>query len=84
MIEEGGRTLFLAEFTTHFNLFTAWNVSKYIVLSGLYFPVFGPDKILYFDTFHAVVAMPFLSTYGFLWKKYPPHFIGHPLGLRKY
>ena len=25
---------------------TAWKVSKYGVFSGLYFPVFGPEKIL--------------------------------------
>ena len=32
----------------------AWNVSKYGVFSGPYFPVFGPEKTPYLDTFHAV------------------------------
>ena len=41
--------------------FTAWKVSKYEVISGPYFPVFGlntekygPEKTLHLDTFHAV------------------------------
>ena len=34
--------------------FTAWKVSKYGVISGLYFPVFGPEITPYLDTFHAV------------------------------
>ena len=29
-------------------------VSKDGVISGIYFPVFGPEKTLYLDTFHAV------------------------------
>ena len=29
-------------------------MSKYRVFSGLYFPVFGPEKTPYLDTFHAV------------------------------
>ena len=33
---------------------TAWKVPKYEVFSGPYFPVFGPEKIPYLDTFHAV------------------------------
>ena len=40
---------------------TAWNVSKYGVISGPYFPVFspntgkyGPEIALYLDPFHAV------------------------------
>ena len=40
---------------------SAWNVSKYGVFSGPYFPIFGlnigkygPEKIPYLDTFHAV------------------------------
>ena len=43
--------------------FTAWEVSKYGVCSGPYFPVFGlstgqygPGNTPYLDTFHAVVA----------------------------
>ena len=36
-------------------MFTVWNVSKYRVFSGLYFPAFGPEKTPYLDTFHAVV-----------------------------
>ena len=50
-----GETVFLK--STH----TAWNVAKYGVFSGPYFPVFGlntgnygPEKSLYLDTFHAV------------------------------
>ena len=45
------------------NVFTAGKVSKYGVISGPYFPVFGlntgkqePEITLYLDTFHAVVA----------------------------
>ena len=34
--------------------FTAWKVSKYGVFSGQYFPVFGPEKTPYLETFHAV------------------------------
>ena len=41
--------------------FTAWKVSKYGVISGPYFPVFGlntgrygPEIAPYLDTFHAV------------------------------
>ena len=40
---------------------TAWKVSKYEVISGLYFPVFGlntlkygPEITPYFEIFHAV------------------------------
>ena len=33
---------------------TAWKVSRYGVFSGLYFPVLGPEKTPYLDTFHAV------------------------------
>ena len=39
---------------------TAWNVSKYVVISGLYFPVFspnrgkyGPEITTYLNNFHA-------------------------------
>ena len=39
----------------------AWKVSKYGVISGQHFPLFGlttgkygPERTLYFDTFHAV------------------------------
>ena len=35
--------------------FTAWNVSKYGVFSGPYFPVFGPEDP-YMNTFHAVLG----------------------------
>ena len=33
---------------------TAWKVSKCGVISGPYFPVFGPEITPYLDTFHAV------------------------------
>ena len=33
---------------------TVWKMSKYGVFSGTYFPVFGPEKTPYLDTFHAV------------------------------
>ena len=33
---------------------TAWKVSKYGVISGPYFPVFGPAITPYLDTLHAV------------------------------
>ena len=33
---------------------TVWNVSKYGIFSGPYFPAFGPEKTPYLDTFHAV------------------------------
>ena len=40
-----------------------WKVSKYGVISGKYFPVFGlntrkygPEKSPYFDTFHVVLS----------------------------
>ena len=36
---------------------TAWKVSKCGVFSGPYFPVFGPKKSPYLDTFHAVFHM---------------------------
>ena len=36
--------------------FTVWEVSKYGVFSGPYFPVFGPEKISYLDTFQVVFS----------------------------
>ena len=39
---------------------TAWKVSKYRVSSGTYFPVFGPEKTPYLDSFHAVKYFPIL------------------------
>ena len=43
------------------DLSTAWKVSKYGVFSGSYIPLFspntgkyGPEKVPYLDTFHAV------------------------------
>ena len=33
---------------------TAWKVSKYGIFSGPHFPVFGPEKTPYLDTFQAV------------------------------
>ena len=33
---------------------SVWKASKYGVFSGPYFPVFGPEKNEYLDTFHAV------------------------------
>ena len=45
--------------------YTAWNMSKYGVISGPYFPVFslnrgkyGPETTLYLNTFHAVIRPP--------------------------
>ena len=35
--------------------FTAWKVSKYEVISGPYFRVFGPEITLYLDIFHAMI-----------------------------
>ena len=35
-------------------LTTGWKLSRYGVFSGPYFPVFGPEKTPYLDTFHAV------------------------------
>ena len=46
---------------------TAWKVSKYGVISGPYFPVFGlnteygPEITPYLDTFHAVRPSTFLK-----------------------
>ena len=44
-----------------FKIFTAWKVSQQVVISGLYFPVFGlnmgkygPEVTPYLDTFHAM------------------------------
>ena len=37
--------------------FTVWKMSKYGVFSGPYFPVFGPEKPPYLDTFHAVAVV---------------------------
>ena len=36
---------------------TVWKVSKYGVFSGPYFPVLGPEKTAYLDTFLAVVII---------------------------
>ena len=48
--------------------YTAWKVSKYGVISGLHFPVFGlntgkygPEITLYLDNFHAVWVFLFSS-----------------------
>ena len=38
--------------------FTARKVSKYGVISGSYFPAFGPEITPYLDTFHAVGDLP--------------------------
>ena len=49
------------------NASTAWKVSKYGVISGPYFPVFGlnteygPEITPYLDTFHAVRPSTFLK-----------------------
>ena len=39
-------------------------MSKYGVFSGPYFPVFGPEKTLYLDTFHAVLNYFDFASYG--------------------
>ena len=51
------------------NSITAWKVSKYGVISGPYFPVFGlktgkygPETTPYLDTFHAVVVLILLRS----------------------
>ena len=41
---------------------TAWKVSKYGDFSGPYFPVFGPEKTPYLDTFHAVIEKRTLAS----------------------
>ena len=48
------------------NTGTAWKVTKYGVISGLYFPEFspntgkyGPEITPYLDTFHAGLIKPF-------------------------
>ena len=47
--------LFSEDGTTHkWRKITVREVSKYGVFSGPYFPVFGPEKTPYLDTFHAV------------------------------
>ena len=35
--------------------FTMWKVSKYGVISGSKFSIFGPEITLYLDTFHTVI-----------------------------
>ena len=54
----------LANQIAHIFTYTAWKMSKYRIFSGLYFSLFspntgkyGPEKIPYLDTFHAVVLM---------------------------
>ena len=50
--------------------FTAWKVSKYGDFSGPYFPVFGPEKTPYLDTFHAVFFWKHVSSKtGDRWRK---------------
>ena len=44
----------LSTLTYFMPLVTAWKVSKYGVISGPYFPAFGPEKPPYLDTFHAL------------------------------
>ena len=64
---------------------TASNVSKLGVISGLYFPVFGPNTgkygpeiIPYLDTFHAVRYCKNASAqYGFFRGKNYKYFIGY-------
>ena len=43
---------FVGEFTPFLN---SWKVSKYGVIHGPYFPVFGPAITPHLDTFHAVL-----------------------------
>ena len=47
--------------------YIAWKVSKYGVISGLYFPVFspntgkyGPEITPYLDTFHAALCLQWI------------------------
>ena len=59
---------------------TAWKVSKYGVISGPYFPVFGPEITPYLDTFRAVSLPNFgknkswsydlKKSLGFLWMNF--------------
>ena len=44
-------------------VFNAWKVSQYRVFSSLYFPVFGPEKAPYLDTFHAVLYLQSLQNF---------------------
>ena len=48
-------------------VFTKSKVSKYGVFSGLYLPVFGPEKTPYLDTFHVVFCLPKLNHTMFMW-----------------
>ena len=47
-----------------YEVYTAWKLSKYRVISGPYFPAFGlnagkyrPDITPYLDTFHAMLEI---------------------------
>ena len=48
---------------------TVWKVSKYGVISGPYFPVFGPEITTYLDTFHAVCVIQTVFKLPFAWEK---------------
>ena len=47
----------------------AWKVSKYGVISGPYFLVFGPAITLYLDSFHPVIVYKTVSLSGWYFLK---------------
>ena len=46
------------------------NVSKYGVISGPYFPVFGPEITSYLDAFHVVISCIEVPNLMVLFKHY--------------
>ena len=48
---------FNVTFQVQWNPYTAWKASKYRVFPSPYFPVFGPEKSPYLDTFHKVLYL---------------------------
>ena len=52
---------------------TVWKVSKYGVISGPYFPVFGAEITSYLNTFHAVKFFIRIKKCGTVIHSYPAH-----------
>ena len=47
------------------DLYTAWKVSKYGVISVSNAEKYGPEKTLYLDPFHAMLVLAAISTWKF-------------------
>ena len=59
-----------AHYVDYIEALTTCKMSKYRVISGPYFSVFGPEIIPFLDTFHAVTFSNSFSVYAIIVKIY--------------